>query len=46
MPSAPPPEPAAPVPKTELEQVQFKAQEVTDDVIENLSAGTKMWATN
>lgn len=33
MPAAPPQEPAAPVPKTELEQLQFKAQTCTDDVI-------------
>lgn len=33
MPAAPPPENGgAPVPKTELQELQFKAQQTTDDV--------------
>lgn len=40
---APPQEEAAPVPKTELQELQFKAQQCTDDVMKkNRRRGMKV----
>lgn len=39
MPAAPPAEPAAPVQRTELQELQYKAQTCTDEVINWLFLG-------
>lgn len=43
MPAAPPPENGgAPVPKTELQELQFKAQQTTDDVSNGIETTNKL----